>query len=492
MSKDKLTDAIGGIGDDLIAEAKARKPVMLYWRRIVAVAACLTIIASLCYMFIPGIHWQDSPAKPKPHIIQISASTPTTPHNQIISTSPLRLSAPVPYQRYEGYIVPNPSGSGQLARSWYGFVVHVKALEVLPDTYLVNQSRYRLVKMQTLDTFFGENMMEIFYYLVEEQYVTDFCRYDSLILFSIRQCSYENQILYNETKECYEVCEYPLFDDYPDARIYPITDGIFDISLWKSNDAWLAHMASDLERITEYGEDYYCIGINSDVATMTSKLLSGKYKPNNGHEKSARTLSTCECEAVQQILGYVEPFNNGIYIASIGNKATEAGKGDTFFEYTRYIDGYPTNEYIGIYCSLEKHGHRHIDSVEKFTDADLQRLPDLAAALKAVTQAYDNGEITPPHIELQESYIPIGYSIEGRYSKSNGNVYGIIRIDWTFGDMTDYDFLNDDKYYLISYGSNEVTSIERDDVLALLTSEASIYTGGYNERGKIPEPLVCY
>lgn len=489
MSKDKLTDAIGGIGDDLIAEAKAGKPVMIYWRRIVAAAACLAIIASLCYMFIPGIHRQDSPTKPTPHIIQISASTSTTPHNQIISTSPLRLSAPVPYQRYEGYIVPNPSGSGQLARSWYGFVVHVKALEVLPDTYLVNQSRYRLVKMQTLDTFFGENMMEIFYYLVEEQYVTDFCRYDSLILFSIRQCSYENQILYNETKECYEVCEYTLFDDYPDADIYAITDGIFDISLWKSNDAWLEHMASDLERITECGEDYYGIGINSDVATITSKLLSGKYKPNNGHEKSARTLSTCECEAVQQLLDFVEPFKNGIYIDGIDK---DAAKSDVYLKYTRYIDGYPTNEYIGIQCSSERHSNRHINSDEKFTDADLQRLPDLAAALKAVTQAYDNGEITPPHIELQKSYIPIGYSIEGRYSKSNGNVYGIIRIDWTFGDMTDHEFLNDDKYYLISYGSNEVTSMERDDVLALLTSEASIYTGGYNERGKIPEPLVCY
>ena len=180
---------------------------------------------------------------------------------------------------------------------------------------------------------------------------------------------------------------------------------------------------------------------------------------------------------------------DGIYIDGIDKNAA---KSDVYLKYTRYIDGYPTNEYIGIQCSSERHSDRHINSDEKFTDADLQRLPDLAAALKAVTQAYDNGEITPPHIELQESYIPIGYSIEGRYSKSNGNVYGIIRIDWTFGDMTDHEFLNDDKYYLISYGSNEVTSMERDDVLALLTSEASIYTGGYNERGKIPEPLVCY
>ena len=45
MSKDKLTDAIGGIGDDLIAEAKAGKPVMIYWRRIVAAAACLVGIS---------------------------------------------------------------------------------------------------------------------------------------------------------------------------------------------------------------------------------------------------------------------------------------------------------------------------------------------------------------------------------------------------------------------------------------------------------------
>lgn len=493
MSKDILTDAIGGIGDDLIAEAKARKPVMIYWRRVVATAACLAIIASLCYMFIPGIHRQDSPTKPTPHIIQISASTPTTPNNQIISTSPLRLSAPAPYQGYVGDEIIANDNAFQSEPAWNGFSVHVKALAVLPDTYLIERNRYRLVKMQTLDTMYGKNMMENFYLIIKEKYVTDFCKYDSLVLWNIYQCAYENQILYNATQGCYEVSEYALFDRFPSNRIFAITNGTFDDSLWRCNEAWLHDLDYVLQLLEEQGYAGWGIGYDSDVEFI--KTVIGGYNNHSDHPPIAATLAEIECETAKEIHHYVEPFKNGIYIDAIFERSNQFA--DTIPDidsyYTRYIYGYPTNEYIRINCHQESSEDYIVYSEEKFTDADLKNMPDLAAAMKAVNQAYDNGEIIPPHIENWMDYRLIAYSITGRYSKCNGNIYGLVHINWRFIDLNKKNkpYLYDDKYYVISFGSNEVISMDRDDVSALLTSESTIYSGQYDEHGKVIEFSPC-
>ena len=82
MSKDKLTDAIGGIGDDLIAEAKAGKPVMIYWRRIVAAAACLVILTGIFYIVLSQTDSTNAPP-----ILQNTTATPVFPQHSGPSSS---------------------------------------------------------------------------------------------------------------------------------------------------------------------------------------------------------------------------------------------------------------------------------------------------------------------------------------------------------------------------------------------------------------------
>lgn len=74
MSKDKLTDAIGGIGDDLIAEAKERRVGIVVFRRIAAAAACLAILMGAFYLAMHKA--EQTPAEP---ILQNSTAPTNTP-----------------------------------------------------------------------------------------------------------------------------------------------------------------------------------------------------------------------------------------------------------------------------------------------------------------------------------------------------------------------------------------------------------------------------
>ena len=89
MSKDKLTDAIGGIGDDLIAAAKKSRNGIIVFRRIAAAAACLVILVGAFYLATP----KDEQAPTDP-VLQnttmptIAPSVPTTATPRSSSRNP--------------------------------------------------------------------------------------------------------------------------------------------------------------------------------------------------------------------------------------------------------------------------------------------------------------------------------------------------------------------------------------------------------------------
>lgn len=53
MSKDKMTDAIGGIGDDLILEAKKNRSGIIMFRRIAVAAACMALLVGVFCLTFP-------------------------------------------------------------------------------------------------------------------------------------------------------------------------------------------------------------------------------------------------------------------------------------------------------------------------------------------------------------------------------------------------------------------------------------------------------
>ena len=86
MSKDKLTDAIGGIGDDLIVAAKKSRNGIIVFRRIAAAAACLVILMGAFYLATPKEEQtptdpvlQNTTVPTNPPTIAPSAPTTATP-----------------------------------------------------------------------------------------------------------------------------------------------------------------------------------------------------------------------------------------------------------------------------------------------------------------------------------------------------------------------------------------------------------------------------
>lgn len=91
MSKDKITDAIGGIGDDLILEAKKNRSGIIMFRRIAAAAACMALLVGVFCLTFP----KDEDGSIVP-ILQNTTAPTFTPHR------PSNHSAHNPSPSYHG------------------------------------------------------------------------------------------------------------------------------------------------------------------------------------------------------------------------------------------------------------------------------------------------------------------------------------------------------------------------------------------------------
>ena len=78
MSKNKLMDAIGGIGDDLIANAKKNRTAIIMWRRIAAAAACLVVLGGAIYLSMPKTEPEENQTIMQNTTVSTSTSTVAT------------------------------------------------------------------------------------------------------------------------------------------------------------------------------------------------------------------------------------------------------------------------------------------------------------------------------------------------------------------------------------------------------------------------------
>ena len=90
MSKDKLTDAIGGIGDDLIAAAKKSRNGIMVFRRIAAAAACLVILMGAFYLATPKE--EQTPTDPVLQITTVPTNPPTIAPSAPATATPISSS----------------------------------------------------------------------------------------------------------------------------------------------------------------------------------------------------------------------------------------------------------------------------------------------------------------------------------------------------------------------------------------------------------------
>lgn len=449
MNSEKLLDAIGLVGDDLIEEAREPRKDQYAGMLRIAIAACLILIAGI--IGFPLIN------------------TPT-------SASP-----------DQGYIGDPASDPGDASASINetGFFITAQALDTLPDTYLLYNdwysTPYRLVKMKTLNLLLGDEMPDEFYFLVPEELLVDFTRYDALILEFLDQISCENAILYNCSSDSAEALDCYLFgywNYFRCAGVKAFSGNFFDESLWLSNEVWLAE--------TEYARQQLDEGKNPKNLQRGWSLqqVEQSTKENYAyHAAKLKTHAAVTTENAMAIRNYIAPFENGIFVP-------EFAEYPSLFLYRRYIDGIATNETVLFQSGEGTH------SGVPFNEEDLTGLPDLPAAMSSVKAAFDRGEIKPPHIQDLSQHELRTYGIRCWYFKAeDGSVYGAIQVSFTYGRKSETtgfysDFRYDDLYYIVDPGSNSFTEITRDALLELQGTSDFLYTGSYDSNGKVPP--MCF
>ena len=324
-------------------------------------------------------------------------------------------------------------------------------------------------------------MTEEFLYIVPVDYMTDFSIYDKFVLIHMMQFGYEYSVLYNTTQGCLEQQNTVLFGYQSFSSSYLSTgfqafdaNGNLDMRLWKSTETWI--------NTTQGGWEYYANGYT----------LSQAEEENRSESNLRVHLLKYLTEDSRDVLSKITSFENGIYIPSSSLNLLYYSS-MAYFPVVRYINGFATNERICIENQAWRGEDR--DSIfftkAQFTKEDLSALPDLPSARAALINSFENGEITPPHIQNYNEMKQLYHGIFCWYAKTENGVIGVLRVNWMYASADRSRECYDDAYYIVEYGSNVCNPVDRDALLERIGEYETtyIYTYPYDENGKI---IVLY
>ena len=454
---EKLHRSFDLIEDEFIVEAAPynAKPMTAIRRaiikRVAIIAACLCVVIALIFTIPALIKEKDKP------FVKIE--------NQQMSAS-----APVFYGNSFAHFSPSSTFVSPITG---GLSVTAEFLEALPDVYVfyddMQQYNFRLIRMRTISRLKGLGMPDEFYYLIPVDFMTDFSAYDKFVIIDMSHFGYENSVMYNKTQGCAERFELAIFGSesrYTLGCGFIAFDkrGNFDERLWDSNEAW--------KKATKY--------------RPTLKNLKSVEKETYFDNTSISVFSLKELtEEAAAALEKITSFENGLYVFSC--KDDKQHNQRVYVSATRYINGFATNEEITIIGDCIYHGDYYegcVDTEVEFTPEDINSVPDLAAATAKIDKMAAEGKIIPPHIKDYQNSTNVFYGVFGWYAKTNDGVIGIIKLSFSCRSPKNKD-LYDDAYYVVKYGSDEITPVDRDDLLDL-PGHNFVYSGAYDDKGKVP------
>ena len=295
------------------------------------------------------------------------------------------------------------------------FLVHARVLEALPDTYLIpektlNRKRCRVLRLQVVQTLFGKDVPQEFYYILPEQYYTDLTGLDLII--SMEQLGVENYLLFNTTQQQYETFSL-LFADFANSMerdIEPIPDpttvstcaDICNIIpfrnnrlYWPQGDGW-SRAKSYFELLSEYG----------DIPVTPKSTLA-----------EAKALLRQATVTEEPKVRYADEYNFGILLTDAdtpkeGVFSQIIHQHDKKVLLCRIIDGFYANE-----CYMYYEDGRIEASDTKFTPEEIARLPKLAPVVEQVLQG-------APEKGICRSLV--GYY----YKTTQGDLFGVVQAEW--------------------------------------------------------------
>ncbi len=486
MKNERFFELFAEIDENLITRAEknkaSTKKTEFRWLHFGALAACLCLIIAAVVIAI---------------MLQASSGVVSTPTGSVVDNTPTpSLTAefdtsepignsiiisnkisPSSDPKYYGsdFNVTNSGVSGEVNTA--GISVTARLIETLPDTYTFfddwRQVEFKLLKMETVTVLYGIKVTKEFYYMIPLPYMTDYSIFDRFVIVNMGQYGHEYTVLYNQTKQRAEQLGTVLFG-YSNTNFEFMSENVmafdkngkFDARLWTSTEAWI--------KSTEWLLDTYGDIYNSNYTISQAEDSADGY---DFYVQSIKNVTGESAEALK----YIQSFENGIYVPDGSGFKLFYGS-DLQLLFTRYINGFATNESGAIY------NNSALFSNARFTKEDEEKLPDLTSAYAAVTDAFNNGEISPPHIKDYKSMTLMEHGVFGWYAKTADGVIGIVRVNWHY-KSGGYPGLYDDMYYVIEYGSDECVPIARDALIKKLEGYETtyIYYGEYDENGKIIE-----
>ncbi|MBQ5886434.1 MAG: hypothetical protein IIW82_02140, partial [Clostridia bacterium] len=316
------------------------------------------------------------------------------------------------------------SGGSQSGPPRFGFrhgYIHVlaRAVEEYPEIYeslndygSAKTARYRLFRMEVIDPL-DSGLEGDFYYVLPAHLKGDLTKYDALLI-SMEQLVKNYVLRHGDQLTAFE---YLFADpgDHPElGNMIAFTDGIFDESLWQDKSWNYGY---------QFGRDYLDVEYRDKLiggkdmlvergSTLEEALRRRQEQADkwNGWPQNTQVQQVVfPKEEAKAAMEYVKPFVNGVF-------APVRSKG---YYYRRYINGCPTNEWIGINDGTVS------TSEYRFEAEELEGLPDLSAYIAKL----DLSKLQPPDADRGDIAFE-NVTVVGSYEKSADGVRAVVEIAW--------------------------------------------------------------
>ncbi len=436
MKGENLLHAMDGIDEAILEKSinTTKKPRQRAW--LPAIAACLALILGI------GLLWPKAPAS----LYQLPQVRPL---ENAGSHSILGL-------RYEG-TEPQDTGKFTVVSPQDLFhqspVVLARAVEVLPDVYasipaygLGSIYRWRIFKLEIIDPL-DSGLEGPLWFGIPEGYYQDLTAYDSLLL-SLSLQGFDHT-LKNTTSGSLQAFDRFYADPIPyHGDTVAFTDGIFDESLW-SQGYWADppyfyfSAYKDLDRELNTLIVHRGSTVEDALAVIEARRSEPDFVLRDNYVLSP---------AAQAAMDSLDPDFIGTGLAW-GPDYKER-----YLEYTRYIGGCLTNEYVLIHPETGE----MLYSDARFEAGDLEGLPDLRAFTEELV--LDAQPLPPDEIRGQLLY----RAAYAWYEKTEKGVLAFVKVVWYHDslDTRQAYVVYDDLYLAVTLEGAQVCS--RQEMASLL------------------------
>ncbi len=466
INKRQFGEALDYLDADMIDEyldnrqkyllRKKRRPL---FKKAIALAACALIIAGIVFA-VPLFSIEQTYSDEGKEYSTLEA------YKEALDTAKVKVNIPT-------YVLGAPSVDNVQSAppafqfDLYNFVVKAKAIEIYPDTYgifslstSIEMQKYRVIKMQTLETLRGENMPEYFLYLLPESLYVDMTVYDCLVL-SLYQKGTAGYVAVNQTEGRAQKLDMPVFESYNTelGNVIAFTDGVFDESLWQTESWTYGYQFG--KHYLDYNDDYLFVKRGESCDTVSDRIKSAIACYTALPPVCVQKLDFAQKDACDA-LSYVEFSDSNVFLQVFSQSEV------TFI---RYICGCRTDESVSIDLETEQVTF----SNATYSDDDMRNLPDISSVISDLAEEYRLDLPHSPHIDKDGKKL-ISLRLYGMYIKKGGKQYAVITTSWEYMQTDDYYIRYYDDSFVLYDISNRVSStVTREQLVDIIGYEYLIW-----------------